>query len=358
MKHHVFRLHALSHAWRHVWTQESLALLLAMFVFVVPVSASTRFVERSLFIQNPEAGETTTYTLSLQFTTPSPVGSLDMLFCDNPIPYLPCVTPTGLDVSGAVLSDQQGETGFSISQQSTNHIVLSRTPAMITPGTPSIFVFDNIVNPEETGHAFSIRLKSHASTDATGPQIDFGSVRSQITEGITIQTQVPPQLVFCLAQEVQLYCLDTNDTYYSDMGQLETDSTLVAYSQMAVGTNASAGFSITAHGGPPAAGTSVIDEIQTPTQSIPGTNQFGINLVANSAPAIGGDPEGPFANAVPSPDYGIPDTYKFVDGDEVAFSPNVSLMRKFTVSYILNASPSLKAGVYSTTITFLAAGNF
>ena len=33
-------------------------------------------------------------------------------------------------------------------------------------------------------------------------------------------------------------------------------------------------------------------------------------------------------------------------------------MKKFTVSYILNASPDLRAGVYSTTVTFIASGRF
>jgi hypothetical protein len=91
---------------------------------------------------------------------------------------------------------------------------------------------------------------------------------------------------------------------------------------------------------------------------MPGTNQFGINLVENTVPAIGGNPEGTWANAIPSADYGIPNKYKFVSGDVVAYSPNVSLMRKFTVSYILNSSKDLRAGVYTTTITLIASGRF
>lgn len=358
VKHHVFRWHALSHAWRHIWTEESLAILLAVFIFVMPVSASTRFVERSLFMHSATPGATTKYTVTLTYVTPAPVGSLDMLFCVDPIPHHPCEVPPGLDVSNATLVDQTGETGFTISEQTTNHIVLSRLPSMITSGGSSSYTFDNIVNPTNVDQSFSIRLRSHSSTDASGPQIDFGSVKGQVTEGIQLYTQVPPMLIFCFAQEVEVGCTDTNDTYYTDMGELDENSTLVAYSQMAVGTNATAGFSITAHGSPPAAGTSIIDPIETPSPSIPGTNQFGINLVANSNPAIGNNPEGPFANAIPAADYGTPDLYKFVDGDEVAFSPNVSLMRKFTVSYILNSSPDLRPGVYSTTITFIASGRF
>jgi hypothetical protein len=220
------------------------------------------------------------------------------------------------------------------------------------------YKFDNIKNPTDTSKAFSIRLRSHGSTDASGPLIDFGSVRGQVTESITIETQVPPMLIFCIAQQVDDNCAGTNDNYYSDMGQLAADSTLTAQSQMAVGTNASGGFAITASGNPMSAGTNVIDSPTTPTESKQGTNQFGINLVANNMPVVGSDPEGIWANAIPSPGYDEPNHYKYVSGDVIAYSPNVSLMRKFTVSYIVNSSPDLRAGVYTTTITYIASGRF
>lgn len=310
-------------------------------------------------MQSPVPGATTSYTVSMKYMTPGAVGSVDMLFCIDPIPYMPCVTPPGLDVSGAVLSSQTGEAGFSISTQSTNHIVLSRPASVIlASGAQSSYKFDNVKNPTDTNQSFSIRLRSHASTNATGPQIDFGSVKGQVTNGIMLETQVPPMLNFCLAEQVAEDCSSTNDNYYTDMGQLTPSTTLTAQSQMAVGTNATAGFAIVANGTPLAAGTNVIDSPTSPTESTPGTNQFGINLVANSNPTVGNDPEGMWTNAVPTSDYGQPDKYKYVPGDLVAYSPNVSLMKKFTVSYIVNSSPSLRAGVYTTTITFVASGRF
>lgn len=305
-----------------------------------------------------EANVVTTYKLSMRFMTPTPVGSVDMLFCMDPIPYHPCVAPPGLDVSNAILSSQLGEAGFSILSQTTNHIVLTRTPTMITPAQMSSYEFTNITNPDDTGEAFSIRLRSHASMDATGPQIDWGSVRGEINEGITIETQVPPILDFCLAEVVDDNCNISNNNYYTDMGQLAADQTLTAQSQMIVGTNATAGFSIMAYGSPMAAGTNVIEALTVPTPSIKGVNQFGINLVANTTPSVGSDPDGEWTNAVASPDYATPDLFKFVDGDEVASSPNVSLSKRFTVSYIVNASPDLRAGVYTTTVTFVASGRF
>lgn len=360
MHHRLFRFHGFIFRWRALVSEELLAFFVALLIFILPLSAvPMRFSERSLFMQSTEPGVTTSYTVSFGYMTPEAVGSVDMLFCMDPIPYMPCVTPPGLDVSNATLSSQTGETGFTISQKSANHIVLSRTPTMIGgSGAMSSYKFNNIKNPTNTTKAFAIRLKSLASTNGTGPQIDFGSIRAQTANSIVLETQVPPMLIFCAAEEVADNCASTNGNYFSDMGQLNSTSTLTAQSQMAVGTNASAGFVIMAVGTPPAAATNVIDSPSSPTASRPGVNQFGINLVANTAPQIGSDPEGIWANALPSADYSQPDKYKYVSGDVIAYSPNVSLMKKFTVSYVLNASPSLRAGVYTTTINFIASGRF
>ena len=357
MRHTWVRLHAFIFNWHHIFTEELVALVLVLFIFIAPASAAMRFQERSLYMNSTVPGASTSYEVSFRYMSPQPVGSVDMLFCVDPIPYHECVSPSGLDVSRAVLNSQTGESNFAILSKSTNRIVLSRSTASI-PTTVSSYKFDNVVNPTDSSQSFSIRLKSLASSDGTGAQIDFGSVKGQVTEGVEIATQVPPMLIFCLAEEVEYNCTGSNDTYYTDMGALNSNSTLKAYSQMAVGTNASGGFAITANGTPMSAATNVIESPSSPTESLPGTNQFGINLVENSNPGVGQNPEGEYANAIPSPNYSTPNMYMYIPGDVVAYSPNVSLMKKFTVSYILNASPSLRAGVYTSTMTFVASGRF
>ena len=359
MLHNLYRFHAHVHRGghhHHVITEGILFFFVALVILTNPASAAMRFQARSLYISNFELGGTGSYTVSFRYMSPQPIGSVDLLFCNDPIPYNPCVTPTGLNASNATLAAQTGEEGFSILTRSANHIVLTRPPGMIS-STDSSYTFDNIINPTST-EAFAVRLRSHTTPNATGPQVDFGSVRGQLNNGIVIETQVPPMLVFCVAEEVSENCAETNENYYTDMGELNPSRTLTAQSQMAVGTNASGGFAITANGTPMSAGTNVIESPAVPTESRPGTNQFGINLVANSSPTVGGDPEGTWTNATPVLNYGTPNRYKFVTGDIVASSPNVSLMKKFTVSYILNSSEGLRAGVYTTTITYIASGQF
>jgi len=359
MKSSYYRLHAITGVWHYIGREALVALCFLLLLIASPVSAADmRFQERSLYMSSTIPGEAASYTISFRYMSPEPVGSVDMLFCTDPIPYHPCIPPPGLDVSNASLVEQDGETGFTVGSQSDHHIVLSRSPQAITATAPSSYKFTNIVNPSDTNQAFAIRLRSHASLDGTGSQIDFGSIRGQVTESIIIQTQVPPMLIFCVAEEVDDSCAGTNQNFYRDMGSLSDQTTLTAQSQMAVGTNASGGFAITASGAPMSAGTNVIDSPDTPEPSRPGTNQFAINLVENDQPAVGANPSGAWTNAVVSPDYAQPNRYKYTSGDVVAYSPNVSLMRKFTVSYILNSHRDLKPGVYSTTVNYIASGRF
>lgn len=336
----------------------AILLLFSLFTVMTPTAdAAMRLQDRSLYMNSSQAGETTHYRVSFRYMSPEPVGSVELLFCQHPIPYFPCDEPSGLDVSGALLSDQTGEVGFTISDRSANRLVLSRT-ATVPADQKSTYTFENIINPASIDEAFAIRLRTFSSTDGTGPQIDFGSIRGQATEGIEISTQVPPMLIFCFAEEVEYNCMDTNNTHYVDLGSLDNQDTLVAQSQMAVGTNASGGFAITAVGTPMSAGTKIIDSLDQPSISQQGENQFGINLVANTNPQIGQLPEGSWTNAVVADDYAMTNQFKFTSGDVVAYSPNVSLMKKFTVSYMVNSSKELKAGVYTTTINFIASGRF
>lgn len=334
-----------------------LACALVVLFIAPPVSAAMRLQERSLYMNSTVPGDTTSYKVSFRYMSPVPIGSFELLLCDDPIPYMPCVTPQGMSAANATLTSQTGDTGFSIAQRSTNRLLLTRTAS--TPmDEKSVYTFDNIVNPIGTDQAFSIRIKTFTSSDGTGDQVDFGSIRGQVTDDIVIESQVPPMLVFCFAQQVENNCTKTDNTYYTDMGDLSATDTLTAQSQMAVGTNASAGFVITANGTTMSAGTNTIQALAAPTVSVPGSNQFGLNLVENTTPTVGKDPEGDWANAVAAPNYGQSNKYMFRSGDVVASSPNVSLMKKFTVSYIVNANKDLKAGVYTTTINFIASGRF
>jgi len=346
----------------------------AFMIFESQASAVIRFNNRSLYINSSVPSATTSYKISFTYNNDSvyttTVGSIDLLFCLDPIPsepitptnpvdHHPCVAPAGLDVSHATLSSQSGETGFSILSESSNHIVLTRTPGAVSE-TPSSYTFDNIVNPTDTTHSFAIRMSDYPSTDASGTLINLGSVISQVTNSIEIDTQVPPVLIFCVAGQVSPDCLQQLGGNFADLGDLFPETTADASSQMAVSTNATNGFVITANGPTIEAGTHVIPAMTTPTINAPGNNQFGINLRANTDPEpIGSDVQNGVATpAVVMPNYDTPNRYMYKDGDIVAEGSDVNLGTIFTVTYIVNVAPDLHAGIYSTTISYICSGRF
>lgn len=334
-----------------------LVLIVTVFATTGTVGALPRLLDRSLKIGTSEPGVVTTYEISFTFRSAPTVGSVDLLACMNPIPYMACEAPTGMDFSQAVLVAQTGETGWTVVQRSANHLLLSRPPAAVGE-TPSKLTFANVKNPIRSDRSFAIRMADYAAQDATGPVLNPGSVMSQVQKGISFETQVPPILIFCLGEQVTADCSVMSSNHYSDMGDLDPRTTLRASSQMGVGTNASQGFAITINGSTMSSGTNIIEPMKSPIPSVVGTSQFGINLRANTAPEIGQDPDGDSANANPTAPYSIPDHYMFKDGDVVASSPNVSLIRRFTTSYIANSPADLRAGVYSTTLTYICSGRF
>lgn len=354
------KLHRLFVRWQphHGTMLETVALLLcSLFIFAGQASAVTRLINRSVLVYNPNPGATTKYQFSFTYNTVSqPVGSIDFLFCYDPIPTDPCVAPAGLDVSQVQLTDQSGETGFTLTKATPNHLIISR-PSSAVGNTLSTYTFTGVVNPT-LDKPFSIRLSDYSSSNASGTSIDIGSVVTGVNGGVSIAAQVPPMLYFCVAHQVSPDCTDEQGGNFTDMGTLSANKTLTATSQMAAGTNASGGYVITANGPTMEAGTNVINPLTAPTLSAPGNSQFGINLVSNSAPNIGGNPDGSYVNAVVAPGYDTPNKFKYQDGDIIASAPNVSLVRRFTVSYIVNVPPNLRAGVYTTTITYICTGKF
>ncbi len=95
------------------------------------------------------------------------------------------------------------------------------------------------------------------------------------------------------------------------------------------------------------------------TTSSTGTEQFGINLKDNTTPNTGAEPSGSGSGA-PAADYNTVDQFKFVADTTttLASASDSTASNTFTVTYIVNASQTTEAGAYSTTITYIATGNF
>lgn len=94
-----------------------------------------------------------------------------------------------------------------------------------------------------------------------------------------------------------------------------------------------------------------------------GTEQFGINLVANTSPStFGADPvqipSGSYSFGTAAAGYNTTNLYKYVNGDVVAQSTKSSGETDYTISYILNISTVTPAGLYTMNHILVATGTY
>jgi hypothetical protein len=149
-----------------------------------------------------------------------------------------------------------------------------------------------------------------------------------------------------------------------DLGILDAASTGTAVAAFSVRSYLSAGYIVTAKGASPSttAGAAHTLAPMTAAGSSPGTEQFGINLVANTNPSIGSNPsqvpDSTFSFGSAASDYANPNIFKFLDGDTIAFSPKSSGQTNYALSIIANISRDTPAGQYGGTINLQVVPTF
>jgi hypothetical protein len=135
-----------------------------------------------------------------------------------------------------------------------------------------------------------------------------------------------------------------------NMGVIKTDQTGTASMAVKVRDYLSSGYVLEIVGQSMTMGTHQLDTLTSPSTSQPGTEQFGINLVANTMPSVGADPvqqpSSAFSFGNPTGDYGNADEFKYVSGDDVAQSLSSSGETDYTVSFMANVSNVTPAGRY------------
>jgi hypothetical protein len=339
----------------------NLGLLTVLLIQAVPFhifAADSLLVNRFDRISNSVAGSTATHTFGFTMAnTTQAVGSISFEFCSNtPIPNTACTVPVGFDASSAALASQGGDVGFSIHPVSTStRIVLTRPP--LNPlGVQSAYQFNNIINPSNAG-SYYVRLQTYSSSDGTGIDIENGGVVFAINSVISVNAEVPPYIRFCAGVTIVSFDCSTANSFFIDFGELSTTATSKASSQFVVATNAQSGYTVSLSGTTLISGNNVIPAMAVPAAPTIGASQFGINLKANSNPAVGSEVVGPGTSNA-SAGYDTPDQFKFQNGDTLVSIGNSNSNRKFTVSYITNISPAQQAGVYATTISYICFANF
>jgi hypothetical protein len=136
-----------------------------------------------------------------------------------------------------------------------------------------------------------------------------------------------------------------------NLGVLTSSAAKTANATFSVKTYLASGY-VVKHTAPgPTNGSYVMNGLTTPTASAPGTEQFGINLVANTSPTNFGanpsqSPDVTFSHGQVASGYNTPNQYKYVRDDNIAYSDESSGQTNYTISYMFNVSNLTAGGEY------------
>lgn len=148
-----------------------------------------------------------------------------------------------------------------------------------------------------------------------------------------------------------------------NVGQLTSSSTKTATATFSVKSYLASGYVVKQTSPGPTNGAYTINGLATPSASAAGTEQFGINLVANTSPATFGAnpsqaPDSTFSNGQVSAGYNTANLFKYVQNDTIAYSNSSSGTTNFTISYIFNISNLTAGGLYTLNHVLVATSTY
>lgn len=147
------------------------------------------------------------------------------------------------------------------------------------------------------------------------------------------------------------------DPGISNMGTLSATVTGTKTTTLRVRTYLSSGYIVQIVGDAPHVGGHTLSSMSLADISKPGTEQFGINLTANSTPSVGSDPiqvpSSQFAFGIANAGYDTANVFKYVSGDTIAHSSSQSGRTDYTISMIVNISNNTPAGHYSSDLSVI-----
>jgi hypothetical protein len=200
-------------------------------------------------------------------------------------------------------------------------------------------------------------LNSNFSSSNYSAQVSVGEVGVGNSKGNAYQAYSG----FNTNDEPYLQFIVTSSS--TSLGVLSTTSVATATGTFSVRDYLSQGYIIETASPPPASATHTLTALSTSSLSSPGTEQFGMNLIANTSPAIGANPVqepssvfsfGTVAAGAPGPNgtsvatgYSTANYFKYQNGDIIAASNQSSGETDYTISYITNISNTTPAGAYT-----------
>ena len=155
----------------------------------------------------------------------------------------------------------------------------------------------------------------------------------------------------------------TVNTSSINFGALSTSVAATANATFSVLNYTSYGYIVQIIGAPPNTGAYTLAGMSSTGPSVPGTEQFGMNLVANTSPTTFGanpvqTPDSSFSSGAAASNYNTANNYRYVAGETIASASASSGLTEYTMSYIINAANTTAGGSYSGAQTLVCVGTY
>ncbi len=352
------------------------------------------------------AAAATDVTYTLQFTTDqggaaSNIGGLVVDFCDaSPIiGDSSCTAPSGFDINKATLAlgTQVGVTGWAVdtANSAASKLVLTRTASSIASAVAvtiplgTVAASDGFTNPTLGNHTFYARLLTFSTgaaaqgyTTATpGTYVDAGGVALSTANQIQITSKVQERLTFCVytggsctadtsgAATTSAIALGNNNGVLDPTGPFVDRS-----AKFDVSTNALSGATIVLKGDTLKSGAFDVAAIGgSAAASSASTEQFGMCLFQSTGSGLT-LPTATYNNAncntttqtagtgatggVGTAQFGFNTANTTsANGDTIATKPAGSSSTA-TMAFVGNIAYTTEAGIYQTTLTYIATGQY
>lgn len=370
-----------------------------------------QILNRSITMSSSKPGDTSvSYLVTFEPGTSATIKSIAVDFCANtPIIGDSCTGTVGTstpDFSSATVTTTGGAdignlTGgpwtAAVTNSGRTFTISSSTGMAVSTGNSYQFTINLVTNPTTLGTFYGriLTFANDTTSDYAGGYdgtnigsnipTDAGGIALSTANQITITAKVQERIVFCVyttgtgnnctgKSGSDIILGDTNGVL--DPAGAFVDNT----AKYTVSTNASQGVAIRVRGPTLTSGSNTISANLTPTASAPGTEQFGLCTYESASIAGGLTPDADYngggsgacagtsktaGGAVyggdngalftfnTSPSVGTNSTY----GDVIAVK-SAGDFSTGTLVFIGNVSNSTEAGIYKTTLTFIATGTY
>ncbi|MDB5161346.1 MAG: hypothetical protein JWO96_726 [Candidatus Saccharibacteria bacterium] len=366
-------------------------------------------------------GQKTREDFSFKIATSGNVGSVLIQFCDDPIKDDPCVMTNIAGFSAANVSSIVGQTNwgggaFSLDTSTvltgapwscagsspgrTNCIAINRgSPGAETASTAVTLAFgggatDYITNPTTDNKPFFARIYTFSDTAYTAANIvDYGTVVGSTAQQIDITSKVKEVLNFSVSpiatQAPGSTCTPLTDNagptpapgsllLGDTNGVLSFTQAYDAHSYFRLSTNTNFGVSVYYSGDTLKNGSNAIAAVGTTAAvSAPNTPQFGLGIdnsdtqggngysfsslaaITNATSPNGTDYSNAAGSIAASPvaKFGF-NTSSVTTPEIIATTLNPVACDTGSIRYLGNISTATPAGIYTTTITYIATGKY